>query len=165
MHTTMTSNIRKPNIWEKKSIIAWTQCLLDSFHFWTGRELIVRRGSLRDQAKCLFECPMVVVSHGIEADPLLNYGNRAALDLWEIGWDEFIGMPSRLTAEPQNQAERARMLRRVEHHGFVDDYRGVRISKRGRRFFVDQAFVWNVVDPHGQRCGQAAAFSRWTFLE
>ncbi|RMH33646.1 MAG: MEKHLA domain-containing protein [Nitrospirae bacterium] len=161
----MVPRICERKIWEAESIVSWTQWLLNSFRFWTGRELIVREGSLRDQAKCLFECPMVVVSHGIEADPLLNYGNRAALDLWESSWAEFIGMPSRLTAEPQNQAERARMLQRVEQNGFVDDYRGVRISKRGRRFLVDRAFVWNVVDLQGQRRGQAAAFSNWLFLD
>ena len=106
----------------------------------------------------------MVVSHLDSDDPILNYGNRQALDLWEMTWEEFTATPSRLTAEPVNRDERARMLRQVTARGFVDDYRGVRISRTGRRFLVERATVWNVVDGDGNRRGQAAAFSRWTPL-
>jgi hypothetical protein len=37
-----------------------------------------------DVAQFLFEAPFVVVSHGIEANPILNYGNKKALTLWEL---------------------------------------------------------------------------------
>ena len=63
-----------------------------------------------------------------------------------------------------NRDDRAVLLRRVASHGFVEDYRGVRISRTGRRFLVEQATVWNVLDGHGNRRGQAATFSRWTPL-
>lgn len=109
----------------------------------------------------LFHAPFVVVSHGPEADPILNYGNRAALDLWETTWEDLCRTPSRLTAEPINQEERARMLADVQARGYIADYRGVRISKTGKRFFVDQALVWNVIRGDGQRVGQAATFSQW----
>ena len=126
--------------------------------------MIVRCGSIEDQAEALFAAPFVVVSHGTEPDPILNYGNRAALDLWEMPWERLTRMPSRETAEPVNQEERASMLRLVEQQGYYDRYRGVRISATGRRFLVEEALVWTVVDERGGRIGQAATFSRWTRL-
>ena len=107
---------------------------------------------------------MVVVSHGLEPDPMLNYGNQAALDLWEMTWEELTRTPSRQTAEPVHQEERVRLLRVVEEQGYLDRYRGVRISATGRRFLVEEAIVWNVMGEWEQRIGQAATFSRWTWL-
>jgi hypothetical protein len=151
-------------IWAQASIIAWTQRLLDSFHRWTGRDLLVRDGNISEQARRLFSAPFVVVSHGLEADPILNYGNQTALDLWEMTWEQLTSTPSRQTAEPVNQAERARLLGIVEEQGYFDRYRGVRISSTGRRFLVEEAIVWNVIDEQERRIGQAATFARWTRL-
>lgn len=141
-----------------------TRCLLDSFERWLKRSLIARVGSAEDQSRALFEAPFVVVSHGTGADPILNYGNRAALALWEMDLASFLVTPSRLTAEPVHRDERARLLARTQRDGYVDDYRGIRISRTGRRFCIDQAIVWNLVDPLGNPVGQAATFSQWRFL-
>jgi hypothetical protein len=73
-------------------------------------------------------------------------------------------MPSRLSAEPVNQQERERLLAKVTAQGFIDDYAGVRISKTGKRFLIQGAVVWNVVDEHGVYHGQAAWFKDWTWL-
>ncbi|MBA2252342.1 MAG: MEKHLA domain-containing protein [Nitrospirales bacterium] len=151
--------------WAEQAPIEWAQLLLMSFHHWTGRELIERSGSIDRQARDLFFAPFIVVSHNAQADSILNYGNRAALDLWEVTWEEFCRTPSRLTAEAVNQGERARMLAEAQARGYIADYRGVRISKTGRRFFVEQALVWNVFNVDGQTVGQAATFSRWKRLD
>ena len=151
-------------VWKQESIVRWSQLLLHSFHRWTGRELLVRQGTAVDQSSVLFAAPTVVVSHGTESDPILNYGNQAALDLWEMTWEQLTCTPSRQTAEPANRDERARMLRIAEEQGYFDGYRGVRISATGRRFLVEDAIVWNVVDERGTYIGQAATFSRWTRL-
>jgi hypothetical protein len=150
--------------WADPAVIRWNQLLLDSFRRWLGRDLIERKGNPEEQAGALYQAPFVIVSHGMEADPILNYGNRVALELWELDWERFTKTPSRLTAEPVNQSERARMLARAREQGFIDDYRGVRISGTGKRFLVEQAIVWNVVGAEGEQIGQAATFSRWTFL-
>ena len=100
----------------------------------------------------------------MQADPVLNYGNHAALTLWEMSWEEFTGTPSRLTAEPPNREERARLLETVTRRGFIDDYSGVRISKTGRRFRIARATVWNLLTEDGQPCGQAAMFDHWEYL-
>lgn len=149
----------------RRFLVTWSQLLLDSFHRWTGRDLLSRTGSPGAQADTLFSAPFVVVSHGTEVDPLLNYGNQQALDLWELSWSQLTSTPSRLTAEPMNRDERARMLAVAERQGFYSGYRGIRISSTGKRFLVEDATVWNVVDGQGVRVGQAATFARWTAVE
>jgi hypothetical protein len=56
------------------------------------------------------------------------------------------------------------LLATVNQHGFIDDYRGVRISKSGRRFMIEQATVWNLLDENGAPYGQAASFSQWEYI-
>lgn len=152
-------------VWRRPDVVVWSQWLLDSYRRCVGRELMPRVGGSEAQAQALFTAPFVVVSHGTEADPILNYGSQLALTLWEMTWEQLVQTPSRLTAEPVNRAERARMLEQARVQGYLDNYRGVRMSRRGRRFLIEQALVWTVVDQAGCRRGQAATFSRWTFLE
>jgi len=95
---------------------------------------------------------------------VLNYGNQAALTLWEMSWAELTRTPSRLTAEAPNREERARLLAEVTAHGFIDNYSGIRVSRTGRRFRILQATVWNLLDARQNFAGQAALFSRWEFL-
>lgn len=144
------------------AVVHWTQRLLDSYRHWIGRDLIERTGEPEFQARTLFESPLVVVSHGTEVDPVLNYGNQTALDLWEMTWAQLIKTPSRLTTEPVNRTEREWMLEQARVRGFIDTYRGIRVSGTGRRFLVENALIWNVLDADHQRIGQAATFSHWT---
>ena len=139
--------------------------LLSSFRHWTGRNLIDAALSATEQAKELYFAPFVVLSHDRSPDPLLNYANELGLTLFELSWSELIVLPSRMTAEPLHQSERARLLDRVSARGYIDDYRGIRISKNGRRFRIDKAVVWNVIDESGCMRGQAATFSTWSVLE
>jgi hypothetical protein len=83
------------------------------------------------------------------------------MQLFELTWDELIQTPSRLTAEPLHRDERVRLLDAVARHGFIDDYRGVRVSRTGRRFMIETATVWTVLDEQGGLYGQAATFGAW----
>lgn len=150
--------------WMESQVVEWSQRLLDSYRHWTGRELIERLNTPQFQAKALFEAPVVVVSHGMEPDPVLNYGNRAALNVWELSWDRLIQTPSRLTAEPDERAERGQILAQAKRQGYFDGYRGVRVSSTGRRFLIEQALIWTVLDSVGQPIGQAATFSHWSLI-
>ena len=105
-----------------------------------------------------------MISHGTQDDPILNYGNHTALTLWEMDMPTLTSMPSRLTAEPIHREERAQLMTRAARDGFVDDYRGIRITSSGKRFLIEQAIIWNLIDGDGQRVGQAATFSDWQWL-
>ena len=118
-------------------------------------------GRVLASPEALFEAPFPVLSHGVEDPPVFWYGNRAALALWARTWDEWVGMPSRETAEPDAREVREALLARVEAEGFFDGYTGVRVSKTGARFLIENALVWNVVDDRGVRLGQAATFATW----
>ena len=145
-------------------VIAHTLRLANSFRKWTGRDLWPGVFSPAELAEKIFNAPFVIVSHGTQADPILNYGNRVALGLWEMSWEDFTRTPSRLTAEAPNREERAKLLEAVTRKGFSDNYSGIRISKNGRRFEISRATVWNLVSETGEPCGQAATFSEWKFL-
>lgn len=159
------SNIDAHAICNRPGWIEQTQRILNSYRRLLGRELIERTASPAEDALALFNAPFVVVSHGTQADPILNYANRTALHLWEMDVETITQTPSRMTAEPMHRDERARLLARTARDGFVDDYQGVRISSTGRRFRIEQAIVWNLDDSEGNAAGQAATFSRWTPLE
>jgi hypothetical protein len=152
------------SIWQNDCIIAHTQILARSLKHWTGRDLLPGNFSPPELAEKIFHAPFVLVSHGTEADPILNYGNAAALALWKMSWEELTRTPSRLTAEAPNREERAKLLATVTRCGFIDDYSGVRISKSGRRFKISRATVWNLLSDDNQPCGQAAMFAQWEFL-
>jgi MEKHLA domain len=139
-------------------------CLSRSFKHWTGRELLAGVSNSAELAEKIFRAPFVLVSHGTESDPILNYGNAVALELWEMSWEELTRTPSRLTAETPDREERAKLLETAARRGFVDDYSGVRISKSGRRFKISRATVWNLLTEENKICGQAAMFRDWEFL-
>lgn len=152
------------DIWQRPWVLEWTQVLLNNYARLLKQELILREGTQLEQAACLFKSTFVVASHGLQDDPILSYGNQAALDLWEMNWEQFTQTPSRLTSEPVNREERARMLAQAKTYGYISDYRGIRISRSGKRFLVERATVWNIHKSDGTPLGQAATFSDWTYL-
>jgi hypothetical protein len=159
MHNSPTTTI-----YQQPNVIIWSQILLDSFRNLLGYELISRQETVAQQAQNLFLAPFVVVSHGIQADPILNYGNQTALKLWELDWETLTNTPSRLTAEPMNRETRAMMLKQASETGYIDNYSGVRISSNGNRFKIDRAIIWNLTDSTGNYCGQAATFNNWQLI-
>jgi hypothetical protein len=150
--------------WATPAWINQTRVILDSFRRLLGRDLIPPGDSPLETSKRLFEAPFVVVAHGTETDPVLNYANRTAVNLWQMPLDELLRTPSRKTAEPMHRDERARMLARTAEQGYIDDYAGVRVSATGRRFRIRNAIVWNLTATDGSSAGQAATFKDWEFL-
>lgn len=132
------------------------ELLVSSYQRLTGKQLIDSRHA--DIGKALFEADFVVVSHGTESDPIFNYGNKLALKSFELSWSDFVALPSRKSAKPLDRDERQDLLARVTAFGFIDDYRGLRISSTGRTFWIENATVWNLIDNNGAFRGQAAMF-------
>jgi len=137
------------------------ELLRSSLRRLTGRDLVAADLCPARAAERIYHAPFAVLSHDAADDPVLTYANRCALELFELSWEQLVRTPSRLTAEAPQREERARLLARVSAKGYVDDYAGVRVSRTGRRFRIEAATVWNLLDGMGNRCGQAATFSRW----
>ncbi len=138
------------------------ELILSSFSRLTGKNLIDPKLPVSERYRQLYEASFCAVSHNAEADPVFNYGNQAAQALFEMDWDDFIKLPSRLSAEQQVREERERLLSQVEERGFVDDYVGVRISSSGKRFLIENAVVWNLINENGDFLGQAAVLYEWS---
>lgn len=158
----MTSIVEFP--WKQEEVIRHSQRLMKSFQHWTGGRLLDASGSPQEIAKALFEASFVLVSHGIEADPIFNYGNRQALELWEVSWQEFTRMPSRKSVRELELEDREQLLSEAATKGFVKNYSGIRTSKSGKRFLIEDVLLWNVFDEQNQHCGQAAFFPTWKFI-
>lgn len=135
-----------------------------SYRALTGRDLVDPAQDDATAARALWEAPFALLSHDTAPDPVLTYGNRTVLRLFELDWARLTAMPSRLTAEAAVRAERERLLAAVAARGYIDDYAGVRVSAAGRRFRIERACVWNLMDPGGCLRGQAATFADWAFL-
>jgi len=133
------------------------------FHLLTGsyRRLVGRPLTDRDAAWLYGDAPFVVLAHNTDADPIFTYANRTAQDCFGYGWDEFLTLPSRLSAEEDLRAERQAALDAVRENGFVAGYGGIRIAKSGRRFWIRDTVIWQLTDEAGVYRGQAATFGEW----
>jgi PAS domain-containing protein len=125
------------------------------------RRLVGKTLTDRDAAWLYRDAPFVVLAHNTDPDPIFTYANRAAQDCFGYGWDEFLTLPSRLSAEVDLRAERQAALDAVREVGFVAGYSGIRIAKSGRRFRIRDTVIWQLIDEAGLYRGQAATFGEW----
>ncbi|NER47333.1 MAG: MEKHLA domain-containing protein [Symploca sp. SIO1A3] len=162
--------------WQQESVIKQSQLILNSFEVWSKHDLFNKPGLLdikkgllniknspQNVAQQLFEAPFIVVSHGTESNPILNYGNQKALDIWELSWQNFTKTPSRDTAEAIEQVERDRLLAETSKQGFCE-FSVIRITSTGKRFKINQGVVWNLINEQQVYQGQAAVYSDFYFL-
>lgn len=134
--------------------------LAKSYRRFTQQNLFTTPPSVTD----CFKHPNPILSHGTQADPVFNFANQAALQLFEYSFEQFLQTPSRLSAEPVERSQREQLLQQVTQHGHIKNYSGVRISASGKRFMIAQAVVWNLYDADDNYYGQAATFSTWEYL-
>lgn len=138
------------------------ELLTSSYLRLVGKTLLPRDLVTKDPAHWLYEdAGFCVLAHDTQADPRFVYANRAAQMLFEYSRAEFIGLPSRLSAEPAEQSERQNLLDQVAQQGFAANYAGIRISKTGRRLWIEDGTVWQLLDDRGTLHGQAAVFKQW----
>ncbi|HIK38626.1 MAG: MEKHLA domain-containing protein [Geminocystis sp.] len=152
-------------IWQQQEIVRWTKILLDSYKDLFGKELIERSKDALKDSENLFHADFVVFSHNTNPDPLYNYANKKGLQLWEMTWEELVKTPSRTTTEPLLREERERLLKQTAEKGFVCNFKGIRISKTGKKYYIKDITLWNLRDEKGLFCGQAATFSQWEKIE
>ena len=142
--------------------IEFARLLLNSHALLIGEPLADSALSLPEATRWLYEeAPFCILAHNNELDPRFIYANKTAQSCFGYDWNAFFGMPSRLSAQPDERAERLGILQRVEQDGFTHGYRGMRVDKQGRRFWIEDGRLWNLLDDAGVRQGQAVVFTRW----
>jgi PAS domain-containing protein len=135
---------------------AFYQLLADSYAKLLGHPLVPQAMPAVEASEWLYEsAPFAVLAHNTDPDPLFIYGNKAAQRRFEYSWDEITRLPSRLSAEALNREERQQFLARVQRFGYEAGYKGVRITKSGRRFMIEEATLWQLLDANGKLHGQA----------
>lgn len=138
--------------------------LCSSYERLLGKPLTGMDVQTENRAEYIYHASFALVSHDTSPNPVFNYGNQKALSLFEMTWDEFVQMESRHSAEPDLRIERQHLLKQVHEKGYIDNYSGIRISKTGRRFQINDATVWNLIDEKDDYHGQAALFESWEFM-
>jgi hypothetical protein len=140
---------------------AFFKLLSTSYTRLLGKALTPEGMSVEAAARWLYEdAPFGLLAHNTDADPLFVYGNKAVQRRFEYTWQELTALPSRLSAEAPNREERQAFLDRVQKDGYVTGYRGLRIAKSGKRFWIEDATVWQLTDEFGTYRGQAAMLPR-----
>jgi len=141
---------------------AFFDLLVSSYRRLLGEEPPFLPAGAQADARWLYrQAPSCVLAHDTDPDPRFIYANKTAQSLFGYDWDEFITLPSRLSAEAPNREERQRLLEAVAHDGFATGYSGIRIAKSGRRFEIEDGVLWQLREPDGSLRGVAAAFARW----
>jgi MEKHLA domain-containing protein len=138
------------------------ELLAGSYSRLVGVSLVPLEFDDASAARWLYEeAPFCVLAHNTDPDPVFIYGNKTAQACFEYTWAELTTLPSRLSAEEPNREERQRLLEGVQRHGFARGYRGLRIAKSGRRFWIEDVTVWQLIDQKGVLHGQAATCRQW----
>jgi PAS domain-containing protein len=133
------------------------QLLAGSYARLVGKPLVPEELNLDQGAAWLYDhAPFGILAHNTATDPVFVYGNKRAQTLFEYDWDELTALPSRLSAEAPERSERQAFLDQVGRDGYVSGYRGIRVAKSGRRFWIERATVWQLIDEDGIYRGQAA---------
>ena len=96
---------------------------------------------------------MPIASH--DTNGFFNYLNKAALSLFKVTKDQVIGRSTTMTAPKSEQKQRNELLNQVNSFGFIDNYKGIRVTSDGELFQIEDATIWNVVDKNSHKMGQA----------
>ena len=158
LHTIQMASLPQQTSADLSTNPAFFALLTQSYERLVGKPLVPRGA---DVAWLYRDAPFAVLAHDTSADPCFIYANKTAQARFGYSWEEFLAIPSRLSAEPQDRAERQALLDAVSRDGFHTGYRGVRVGKGGRRFLIEDGVVWELIDPAGTRHGQAATFATW----
>lgn len=140
--------------------------IADSYQRLLGESLVPAEVPPTAATQWLYaDAPFCLLAHERAADPRFIFANLAAQRCFEYDWAGLVGLPSRLSADAPDRDERRGLLESVARRGFATGYRGLRIAKSGRRFWIEDVTVWNLIDAAGEVQGQAAAYRRITPAE
>jgi hypothetical protein len=131
--------------------------VVDAFARVTGGDLVAEAGL--DPAalgRSAWDGKFALLTHDLGA--ILTYGNRFALDLWEMDWETLTRTPSRETAPEEDRAARAVIMAAVERDGFTRSYTGRRVSRTGKLFLIENATVFTLRDEKDAGFGTGAFF-------
>ena len=141
------------------SVSGQSKLIMTSYERLLGKKLLTE-----EDAESLYDADFIVLAHDGREDPCFTYSNRAAQDLWKLDWHDFIGMPSKYSAEAEEREGRESLLKDVQQKGFAEGCTAIRIDSAGRRFFIENLAAWNLLDEKGNVIGLAATYKDWHYI-
>ena len=138
-------------IGEVEKINKFLEFAEQSFNKYTDKLLPLEKN--KDLLSSFDECVLPIASH--DSNGFFNYLNKAALSLFKVTKDQVIGRSTTMTAPKSEQKQRNELLNQVNSHGFIDNYKGIRVTSDGELFQIEDATIWNVVDKNSHKMGQA----------
>ena len=142
------------------------QLISCSYDYWFSTPIMRFLPVETELAECVYSTTeFALLAHNDSKQPRFIYANQAAQDLFELSWEGFISLESSSSASSQNREERAAVLEQTRQYGFHTNYSGERVSAKGKRFLIQNARLWNLLDTDTQAyIGQAALIPKWQFL-
>ena len=147
----MSSRGKGSLIGEVEKINKFLEFAEQSFNKYTDKLLPLEKN--KDLLSSFDECVLPIASH--DTNGFFNYLNKAALSLFKVTKDQVIGRSTTMTAPKSEQKQRNELLNQVNSHGFIDNYKGIRVTSDGELFQIEDATIWNVVDKNSHKMGQA----------
>lgn len=142
----------------KKTIIHLLRLIDRSYMFHAGYHLPVP-ANVQDRYQWLHtQAPYSLLAHDNSDDPKFIYANRKALHCFKFSEEEFIGMPSRLSAAEGDRSARQELLLTVREKGIAGNYTGPRMNKFSQTFTIHDGTVWQFYNEKKEFIGQAALF-------
>lgn len=104
--------------------------------------------------------PYALLAHNNKDVPNFIYVNKFAASCFKYTEEEMLSLPSYLSAAPDAQAERNKILKQVQTNNIAYNYSGIRITKFNENFNIQDGIIWKIFDrgDHGEIIGQAALF-------
>jgi len=99
-----------------------------------------------------------VLSHGIQADPIYNYGNQAALTLFGHTIESLCRTPSRRSTLPTLEQNRATIIADIEKSDYGYFHNALRCSTSGKIWVMSEILYWKVYNDEGKHIGAAAFY-------
>lgn len=103
------------------------------------------------------QAPYAILAHNNKEIPNFIYANQFAVSCFKYTEDEILSLPSYLSAAPDNQAERNKILDQVQANNIAFNYNGMRLTKFNESFAINDGVIWKVFE-NDEVIGQAALF-------
>jgi MEKHLA domain len=101
-----------------------------------------------------------ILSHGMQDDPIYNYGNCAALELFDQTLETLCQTPSRYSTVESLMEDREQLIRKINDVGYGTILNAVRTTPKGKLFVIQKIWIWHVYHDNGRRIGLAALYDR-----
>ncbi len=104
--------------------------------------------------------PYAILAQNNKKVPNFTYANKFAISCFRYTEAEMLSLPSYLSAAPDAQAERNKILEQVQANNITYNYSGIRLTKFNEPFSINDGIIWKIFEHgnHGDIIGQAALF-------